>query len=74
MTKDRLSKQRVIYQSGSRAITGLAMRTVGSSMILYISTEHQVVAITVSNKDKDKAVRRDRHELMKRSGDDWSHF
>ena len=51
----RHSKQRVIYE-GVHPISGLYFKpqqAQGRSVVLYVTTEHHVMAITIGAKEKD---------------------
>ncbi|XP_074656340.1 vacuolar protein sorting-associated protein 11 homolog [Tubulanus polymorphus] len=63
VTKERHSKQRLVHE-GQHRITGIAIRMVGNSPIVFLSTEHVTMAITVGAKDKDK----DKKAILDRHG------
>ncbi|KAL4227956.1 Vacuolar protein sorting-associated protein 11 [Mactra antiquata] len=48
---DRHSKQTVVYSS-SKAITGLAFKSVGKSVVLFIATEISILSLTLTAKEK----------------------
>ncbi|KAH3841675.1 vacuolar protein sorting-associated protein 11 homolog [Dreissena polymorpha] len=48
---DRHSKQSIVYE-GKSAVTGLAFKSAGKNIILFVATESVILSINVSGKDK----------------------
>lgn len=51
----RHSKQTVVYEN-TKPITGLAFKTIGKNIILFVSTENVTLSINVSAKDRIQQV------------------
>ncbi|CAG2230700.1 PEP5 [Mytilus edulis] len=58
ITKDRHSKSKVVYEN-SKPITGLAMKTSGKNIILFVTTGGSVISINISAKQEQKTTLED---------------
>eukprot|EP00918_Siedleckia_nematoides_P018931 GHVU01040411.1.p1 GENE.GHVU01040411.1~~GHVU01040411.1.p1 ORF type:complete len:904 (-),score=100.20 GHVU01040411.1:521-3232(-) len=67
VTKDRHSKSRQIYE-GPHAITCLGFKIASKSTVLFITTQHHILSIHISAKDKDKQTILDQHGCKVKCG------
>lgn len=56
VTRDRSSKPKLLKDSGSNRVTGLAFRTTAMSSYLFVTTETSVVSYDVTTKDREIKV------------------
>lgn len=67
VTKDRHNKSRQIYE-GPHAITCLGFKTVTKNTVLFITTQHHVLSINISIKDRDRTTILDQHGCRLKCG------